>query len=310
MGSLYGGMFHDAGHEVVMIDTSPEIVAAITASGMEITRADGRIDCYRVAARNAPAPGEIFDLVLFQVKGFATEAAARAVIGAVRPATIILTLQNGLGNAETLHEVFPVNALLIGISIHSCAMTAPGRTLHSGVRLTEIGPASQKDMAAAKAVVSELAKSGFEAIARAEREIRGEIFAKWVLNCGSLPVAALTCLPTTLLSQVQSTADALTREACMLAQLEGFPLDPDERCAFQADLFSTAGGKASMLQDIEAGRRTEIDTVTGAALRLAAKHGVDVPLSRMIYALVAGREIAMGKRQLPSAELQRLPTFT
>ena len=88
--------------------------------------------------------------------------------------------------------------------------------------------------------------------------------------------------------------DALTREACELAALEGVELDADERVAFDRELFRTAGGKASMLQDIEAGRRTEIDTISGAAVRIADRHGHPAPLNRAMLALVKGREAAMG----------------
>jgi 2-dehydropantoate 2-reductase len=92
---------------------------------------------------------------------------------------------------------------------------------------------------------------------------------------------------------VLQIVDALTREACEAARAEGTQLDAEERAAFNRDLFRTAGGKASMLQDIEAGRRTEIDTINGAAVRLADKHGLVLPLNRAVYALVKGREAAM-----------------
>ncbi len=88
--------------------------------------------------------------------------------------------------------------------------------------------------------------------------------------------------------------DGLTREACALAAGEGTQLDADERVAFNRELFRTAGGKASMLQDIEANRRTEIETINGAAVRLADKQHRSAPLNRAVYALVKGREAAMG----------------
>jgi 2-dehydropantoate 2-reductase len=79
-----------------------------------------------------------------------------------------------------------------------------------------------------------------------------------------------------------------------VARAEGADLDEEERIAFNRELFRTAGGKASMLQDIEAHRRTEIDTINGAAVRLADKHGLALPLNRAVFAFVKGREDAMG----------------
>jgi len=300
MGSLYGGMFHDAGHDVVMVDRNTAIVEAIAADGMRIERSDGKVDTYRVSALTAVDPtSKSFDLVLFQVKGFATESAAAGFHGVVTDRTTILTLQNGLGNEEVLRRAFPSQTLLIGISVHSAAMTGPGRTLHSGVRATWIGPSRQADFQQAEQIAAVLAGSGYEAFAESESAIRREVFSKWVLNCGSLPLAALTCLPTTMIAQTAdalAVADSLTREACRVAALEGFQLDADERVAYNQDLFRTAGGKASMLQDIEAGRKTEIDTITGAAVRLAGKHGITLPLNELVYHLVCAREVAMGIR--------------
>lgn len=311
MGSLYGGMFHDAGHAVTMVDRNPAVVAAIRERGMRITRADGRTDTYRVEAVELvdPAPAKAFDLVLFQVKGFATEAAARALRPAVSPQTLVLSLQNGLGNEDVLRSVFPDNPLLLGISVHSAAMIGPGETNHSGVRNTVIGPSRQPDIDAARTAADALRPAGFEVAVESEGEIRREIFSKWVLNCGSLPLAALTTLPTAQMGQSENAlavAGALTREACMLAALSGYPLDADERVEYNADLFRTAGGKASMLQDIEAGRRTEIETINGAAVRIAEGFGVACPHNWLAYNLVCGREVAMGLRSpKPSHENRR-----
>jgi 2-dehydropantoate 2-reductase len=118
-----------------------------------------------------------------------------------------------------------------------------------------------------------------------------------VINCGSLPTFAITGLSTDAVNDhevVLRHCDALTREACTLAAAEGVVLDPEERVAYDRELFRTAGGKASMLQDIEAGRRTEIDTINGAAVRLSDKHAVPAPLNRAMFALVKGREAALG----------------
>ena len=231
------------------------------------------------------------------MKGFATAAAAEAVRPMVGPATIILTLQNGLGNEDVLRTAFPGSPLVIGVSLHSAAMMGPGRSHHTGVRATTLGPAGSAWSAAATAASNALRGSNYEVKLMNEAAIRAEIFAKWVLNCGSLPTAALTGLATTMMSTndvVLNIVDELTREACLAARAEGIELDADERIAFNRDLFRTAGGKASMLQDVEAGRRTEIDTINGQAVRLADKHGLALPLNRAVLALVKGREASMG----------------
>lgn len=298
MGSLYGSMFHDAGNETTFIEINPAIVEAINADGLIVTRRDGREDVYSIPATDAPeSVGATVDLVLFQVKGFATAAAAEFARPVVGPDTAILTLQNGLGNEDILRDAYPDNRLLLGISVHSVSMTAPGKYLHTGTRMTALGPAREQDYGLAKAVVAGLEGSGFETELHHEEGIRREIYAKWALNCGTLPTLSMTGLSADAVNDhevVLRLIDEGTREACELAALEGIELDASERAAYNRDLLRTAGGKASMLQDIEAGRRTEIDSISGAAVRLADKHGQPAPLSRALFALVKGREGAMG----------------
>lgn len=300
MGSVYGAMFHDGGNDVAFVEVNQAIVAAILADGVVITRRDGHVDTYPIPAMSdaASIAGPV-DLVLFQVKGFATPAAADLVRPVVGPDTILLTLQNGLGNEDVLREAYPGHPVLLGVSVHSVSMTAPGHYHHTGTRNTAVGPADEAWYPLAARVRDALAGGGFQVDLEHEDAIRREVFAKWAINCGSLPTLAVTGLATDAVNAHESVlrvCDELTREACELAALEGVALDAAERAAYNRGLFQTAGGKASMLQDIEAGRRTEIDTITGAAVRLADKHGVAAPLSRTLYALVKGREAAMGVR--------------
>lgn len=297
MGSIYGAMFFDAGNDVWFVDASQPIIDAINENGAIITQPDGSERVYRIPAASEPATlGQTVDAVLFQVKGFATAAAAELVRPLMTPDTIVVTLQNGLGNEDVLRAAYPENPIVLGISVHSAAMTGPGRYHLTGVRATWLGPADPRWQSHAEWIASALSGSAYPVHVEHEHAIRREIFAKWVLNCGSLPTLALTCLPTSEAAtndMVLAHIDALTREACALAAAEGYPLDADERVAYNRDLFRTAGGKASMLQDIEAGRRTEIETISGAAVRLADKHKHPAPLSRAMLALVQGREASM-----------------
>jgi 2-dehydropantoate 2-reductase len=297
MGSVFGAMYAAAGNDVFFVDVNEAIVDAINADGLVITRRDGAVDTYRIAAVSNPIGLPPADLILFQVKGYATATAARLVRPVVTNSTTILTLQNGLGNEETLREAFIDSPLLIGMSVHSVTMTSPGRYHHTGVRASYLGPSEERWFDRAQDAVDALHGSGYEVHVEHAAEIHREIYAKWVLNCGSLPVFAVTGLETSAVNgneTVLSVIDGLTREACDLAAAAGYALDADERVAYNRGLFQTAGGKASMLQDIEAGRRTEIDTINGAAVMLSDRFGIAAPLNRALFALVKGRQAAMG----------------
>jgi 2-dehydropantoate 2-reductase len=298
MGSIFGAAFHDAGNDVSLVELNPATVEAVRQHGLHVERRDGRVDRYVIPITSDPAElGGPVDLAVFQVKGFATPSAAELVRPIVSADTIVLTLQNGMGNEGVLLGAFPGRPVLIGNSIHSSLVTAPGRVNHTGVRPTYIGPARAEWQPAADRVAAALEGSGFEVHALNEHDIHHQIWAKFVLNCGSLPTCALSGLSTEDFGKNEAMlrlCDELVRETCAIAAAAGFPLDVEDRVAMNRDLFRTAGGKASMLQDIEARRRTEIDTINGAALLHAELHGVPAPLNRAMVALVKGREAAFG----------------
>ena len=240
--------------------------------------------------------GGVVDVALFQVKGWATRGAAERVRSIMAPDTIILTLQNGLGNEDVLRSTFPANGVLIGVSLHTVITIGPGHYSHTGVRDTAIGPTNGSGQGAASKAGAAFARPDAAVHVLAEDEVRREQWAKFVLNCASLPTMALTRLPTDVAKDeliVFDLMDSLTRETCDIGHAEGIELDADERVAFQHDLFRTAGGRASMLGDVLARRRTEIDTINGAAITYADRHGLAAPLNRAMFALVKGLEKAI-----------------
>ena len=297
MGSIYGAAASDNGYEVWFVDAVPAIVGAINERGLVIDRRDGHTDTYRVPATTGPGtiPSPV-ELVLFQTKGWATRDAALNVAPAVGPDTVILTLQNGLGNEEVLRDVFPDNELLIGLSVHTVVTVDVAHYSHTGVRDTHVGPSAGGDLTSAERAASVFRREDFPVEVLPEQQIRTAQWGKFVLNCASLSTMALTRLPTAAASHhdlVFAHMDEVTRETCAIAHAVGVELDTEERVAFQHELFRTAGGRASMLGDVLAHRRTEIDTINGAALMYAERFGVPAPLNRALYALVKGLETAI-----------------
>jgi 2-dehydropantoate 2-reductase len=294
MGSIYGAAAHENGHEVWLIDASQPVVDEINTHGLTIDRRDGHSDVYRVTATTDPgSAGCVADVVLFMVKGWATPQAAERVSPMVAPTTLLLTLQNGLGNEEALRSGFPNNEILIGMSVHTVITVGTAHYAHTGVRDTYIGPSRGDGLESARRAASAFEQPAFPVHVLPEAGIRQEQWAKFVLNCASLPTMALTRLPTPAANDVPlvlAHMDEVTRETCTIAHAEGSELDPEERIAFQHELFQTAGGRASMLGDVLGRRRTEVDTINGAAIRYAEKHGIGAPLNRALFALVKGLE--------------------
>lgn len=298
MGAIYGTAAHENGNDVCFVDADQAVVDRINAHGLRIDRRDGSSDVYRLRAMSTPTSAEgPVDVVLVMVKGWATADAAARVAALVDNNTLILTLQNGLGNEETLRAAFPANEILIGVSVHTVVTVDVAHYSHTGVRETYLGPSRANDVRAAEIVGTLFRRDAFPVHVLPEAAIRREQWGKFVLNCASLPTMALTRLPTADANDVDVVfrhMDDVTRETCAIAQAEGIDLDTEERVAFQHDLFRTAGGRASMLGDILAKKRTEVDTINGAAVKYAAKHGIDAPLNRTLFALIKGLEHSMG----------------
>ncbi len=208
MGTIYAAMFRDAGHDVWFVEASQAIAEAVNQAGAIVTGPDGRDRTYAIPATTAPDKLDIkANAALFQVKGFATAAAAELARPVISKDTIILTLQNGLGNEDVLRRAYPDNPVVIGTSLHSAAMIGPGRVHHTGVRVTSIGPARPEWSGSAETIRAALAQSAYAIDLYSEQEVRREIFAKWVLNCGSLATAALTGLATPRLRPTRRSWD-------------------------------------------------------------------------------------------------------
>ncbi len=297
MGSIYGAAAHENGHEVLFVDASRDLVDKINADGLTIDRQDGG-GVYRVPATTRPSNADgPADVVLFQVKGYATRAAAESVKPVVGPGTLVLTFQNGLGNEQVLREVFPANEILIGITSHTVVTLGLAHYQHAGVRDSRMGPSRGDDLAGARCAASAFDRPGMPVEVLPEKEVRTAQWAKFVFNCGGLAAWAVTRLSivgSKDQAQLIDLMGAITREACEIAALEGIALDADERVAFLRNLIATAtGGKASMLGDVQSKRRTEIDTINGAAVMFADTHGHPAILNRAMVALVKGTEKAI-----------------
>ena len=128
--------------------------------------------------------------------------------------------------------------------------------------------------------------------------VRPEIWKKLILNAATLPPAALTGMHAGALTASEDAHALVTdtaREAVAVARALGYDIDADERVTAIHALLEKAGpSKASMLQDFEAGRRTEVDVINGAVVRAADETGVEVPLNRSLLRLVKAWESPRG----------------
>jgi 2-dehydropantoate 2-reductase len=297
MGSIFGARFVQGGHETVLVDVVAPLVERINADGVTVVRGDDETTT-RLQATSAPDDVGPVDVVVFCVKCYHTAPAAELARPLVGPDTVVASLQNGWGNGDVLAGAYPAEQVVVGVTYNSGTVLGVGRVAHPGVGPTTMGPFAGDSTAGAERLATALADGGLEV--SVTTPIRPEIWKKLILNAATLPTAALTGMPAGTLTahdEMRELVSETAREAVAAARALGYDVDADERVEYIHSLLERAGPtKASMLQDFEAGRRTEIDVINGAVVAAADEHGVDVPLNRAFVSLVRGWESARGLR--------------
>jgi 2-dehydropantoate 2-reductase len=288
MGGLFGGWLSRAGQDVALIDVSAPAVEAINRDGLSIEEKDGSVTVVKARATSDPASVGEVDLIVNFVKCYHTEAAmtsARPMIGAQ---TSVLTLQNGWGNAQRIAAVVGQERVLVGLTYHSGTLLGPGRVKHPGAGVTYVGELDGRQTSRLSAIAETLRSAGFETTE--SPRILDEVWKKLALNACTLPTAALLRFFAHELVAYESAKTlmaAVLREVVAVAQAQKIALEYDERWTAITSLLERAvGGKASMLQDVEASRRTEIEVINGAISDAGCAAGVPTPVNDTLVALV------------------------
>jgi 2-dehydropantoate 2-reductase len=291
MGSIFGVRFSSAGLDTTLVDVAQPLVDKINADGVTVARGDEETTT-RIPATSDPSSLGAMDLVVFFVKCYHTRSAAEMAAPLVGPETVVASLQNGWGNGDVLASVYDPTQIVVGVTYNSGTVLGLGRVAHPGVGPTYMGPFAGDSLEGSERLADALTQGGLEA--HVTPEIRPEIWKKLILNAATLPTAALAGMNAGALTahgDMRELVSATAREAVAVARSLGYEIDEQERVDYIHSLLERAGPtKASMLQDFEAGRQTEVDVINGAVVRAADENGVSVPLNRAFVALVKGWE--------------------
>jgi 2-dehydropantoate 2-reductase len=295
MGRLWTGWLTAAGHNVTVIDASPDVVSELNEQGVRIRERDGSVRQMAARALAAvPLGAAPAEMVFFFVKSEHTAAAADRAAAAVGPGTAVVTLQNGFGNAEALAERFAPDQIVCGPTEQGGALATNGHVVHAHDGDTFVGPDLDGDEPGlASRVAAVLRDAGLKVEALAS--VKVPLWRKRVFTASVLPVAALTGLSAGDLLDplVFPAVAALAVEALSEADAAGCHLDVvEELMRVKALLRAAPTARASMLQDIETGNATEIDAITGKLAEWAGARGAMAAVCAAVTALVHGRELA------------------
>jgi 2-dehydropantoate 2-reductase len=303
MGSIYAVMMAEAGHEVWAIDSWADHVDSINAGGLRLDGISGDRRVTSIKAATDLAAAGACDLYVIATKAGGVGEAARAVAGVMRPDSLILTIQNGLGAAERIGAHMPVDNVLLGVADgFGASMRGPGHAHHNAMRLIRLGEIDGGMTERLQNLESLWLEAGFTA--RAFDDITQLIWEKFVCNVTlSAPCTAFDCNIGELMANAEAWAVALgcAREAhqCGLAEGVNFSFDDVEIYVTEfASLMPDAS--PSLRLDHLAGRASEIDAINGMVPVIGARHGIDTPVNDTLSAIVRAREAAFMKSDLES----------
>lgn len=294
VGSVVGGLLSAHGHDVLLVGRDPHM-ATIAHDGLRVTGLFGEHHGRPRAATDLANADEAADVVFVSVKSHATEHVA-ATLGHWRNVPpLVVSLQNGLGNVETLATALGRERVLGARVIFGALIPEPG-VAHVTVNARPVAIGPLHDDAAllveARGVASLFLACGIPAEALAS--VEPLLWEKALYNCGLNPLGALHGLTygeVVTSPELRPLLDAAIDEGFAVARACGIALPwrdaADFRDYFHATLVPpTAAHRSSMRQDLEAGRRTEVDAIGGAIVRAGARHGVPTPVNaRLVDAI-------------------------
>ena len=258
MGGIYGARL-SLHNDVTLIDTNRELVDHVRRHGLVLEEGGVETTFHPGMACDAEglAPADL--VILFTKALYSRDAleGARSVIG---EDTCLMSLQNGAGHERLLSQYVPMERVVIGTSEDNGAVLGPGRVHHGGSGVTNIGLAAGDDV-----LLLERIRSAFE-------------------PCGFMSFIAAD-------GHAWSLCTALVDEALMVAEAQGLHFERNAVLEkVRTTSLSNPGGYTSIMKDIQNGRRTEVDTISGAVVTAAREHSLQVPRHEMVVALIHALE--------------------
>ena len=298
VGGTLGFLLAEAGYDVTLVDVDVAKVALLRDEGLTVIMPDGQERSRRMKATTNPGEVGRVDLVQISVKGYQTSAAAETARPLVGPGTYVLSLQNGLKNLQRISTVLDETVVVGGVTAHSAMPLGPNVIKYNGgLGGISIGRYDGVEDPGLQRVIDAFTAAGIPTN-RIAGDVRIPIWRKLLANVSCNAVAALTGFTGRQLVEFQPTNElirALAEETAEVARAQGFEFAELEIAGdFAIKALSGVGdNKISMLQDVEAGRRTEIDTLNLAVVERGEVYGVDTPLNWMIGILVQALEQRM-----------------
>lgn len=296
IGSCYASILSKK-HEVCVLDTYAPVIEAIRKNGILVDQCvpgvgTGETLAFHPAmATTDPKEIGVVDLLIVFVHYQYLEAAVRNALPMIDKHTMILCLQNGLGNYDEIAKVVPEEQIIIGNTAFGSTPVASGHVKHTGTGVTNMG-SLKAPMARVEEMANALREAGLEV--QVHENVMNAIWHKLLANVAINGMSALLETKNGFVDGNQYAHEAarmLVEEAIGVANACGCTLDHDAELEHAYEVSRmTDETISSMVQDVQRHRETEIRIITGAICRLGREHGVPTPCNDLMLQLVLAKQ--------------------
>jgi 2-dehydropantoate 2-reductase len=276
LASLFAARLSAAGYSITMLGSWKAGLDALQKDGVRLLDSDSNEQRFPVHAIEDPRDCRGIQHALVLVKAWQTEHIAEQLKECLPEDGLVVTLQNGLGNLETLAHNLGLKRVALGMTTTGATLLGPGQVREGGE-----GTISMERHPALGPIEDALKSAKFNV--NIVDDAQSLIWGKLVINAAINPLTAILRVPNGKLLELSSAREmmkALAREAARVAEAEGIPLPFSDPIAAAEDVArKTAANHSSMLQDVLRGAPTEIDAICGAVVKVGEKHSIETPIN-------------------------------
>ncbi|MGB4438416.1 MAG: 2-dehydropantoate 2-reductase [Sedimentibacter sp.] len=288
MGSLYGGLLKEKGNDVTLVDVSKQHIDEINKNGLMVETLEGK-KIIPIKATYAHEVSEKPDLLILFTKTIHSRSALQSLKEQIGKNTMILSLQNGLGNEEVIKEFFSTDRIIIGTTNFPSDLLKPGCVKSKGKGTTKIMSCNGEVTDQLKEIETTLNEAGFNCIIT--KDVFVSIWEKVAFNAACNTLTAVTRLKLGIVGGTEEgkeLARSIAKEVVSVANKKNINADAENVIKLiEQDFIEHAEHMPSMLQDVINSRITEIEFINGAVAKEAEKLGMSVPVTKVLYQLIS-----------------------